>query len=180
MILQGPCWPLGSHPPHPMQPLARPPALCSYAAIFKHAKDELGFCYYLIPCGKDAKKGQCGNVSVRAVCAGPCPADQPSPTLSNSGLPCQLRTTRTRIPPPASPSNISSSKPQETELKQLHENAIKHDPFISRAMGPNPKCERMRAGSLRVGGQGERGFVSIWEGRVRAHARRLAAPGRPG
>lgn len=38
----------------------------SYAAIFKHAKDELGFCYYLIPCG--AKKGQCGNCTV----GGPC------------------------------------------------------------------------------------------------------------
>lgn len=44
---------------------------------------------------------------------------------------------------------------QAEDLKRLHENAIKHDPFISRAMGPNPKCERMRAGSLRVGGQGE-------------------------
>ena len=45
---------------------------------------------------------------------------------------------------------------QADDLKRLHENAIKHDPVISRAMGPNPKCERMRAGSLRVGGQGER------------------------
>lgn len=44
---------------------------------------------------------------------------------------------------------------QAEDLKKLHEDAIKHDPFISRAMGPNPKCERMRAGSLRVGGQGE-------------------------
>ncbi|PSC69140.1 CMF receptor CMFR1 [Micractinium conductrix] len=80
-------------------------SLPGYAAIFKHAKDELGFCYYLIPCGKKAEQGQCGS----------CTAD---------------------------------------DLKRLHENAIKHDPFISRAMGPNPKCERMRAGSLRVGGQG--------------------------
>ncbi|KAL4852860.1 Conditioned medium factor receptor 1 [Chlorella vulgaris] len=80
-------------------------SLPGYAAIFKHAKDELGFCYYLIPCG--AKEGQMGS----------CTAD---------------------------------------DLKRLHENAIKHDPFISAAMGPNPKCERMRAGSLRVGGQGLR------------------------
>ncbi|KAL4422636.1 hypothetical protein ABPG75_008833 [Micractinium tetrahymenae] len=78
-------------------------SLPGYAAIFKHAKDELGFCYYLIPCG--SKKGQMGS----------CTAE---------------------------------------DLKRLHENAIKYDPFISRAMGPNPKCERMRAGSLRVGGQG--------------------------
>lgn len=40
------------------------------------------------------------------------------------------------------------------DLKRLHEDGIKHDPFISRAMGPAPKCERMRAGPLRVGGQG--------------------------
>jgi hypothetical protein len=37
--------------------------LCRYAAIFKHAKDELGFCYYLIPCGK--KAGQMGSCTVR-------------------------------------------------------------------------------------------------------------------
>ena len=37
----------------------------SYAAIFKHAKDELGFCYYLIPCGNKATNGQCGNCTVR-------------------------------------------------------------------------------------------------------------------
>ncbi len=37
---------------------------CSYAAIFKHAKDELGFCYYLIPCG--AKEGQMGSCTVSA------------------------------------------------------------------------------------------------------------------
>ena len=43
---------------------------------------------------------------------------------------------------------------QADDLKRLHEDAIKHDPFISRAMGPNPKVDRMRAGSLRVGGQG--------------------------
>ena len=80
-------------------------SLPGYAAIFKHAKDELGFCYYLIPSGRDAATGQCGRVH----------AD---------------------------------------ELRRLHEDAIRHDPFISRAMGPAPKLERMRAGSLRVGGQG--------------------------
>lgn len=47
--------------------LARPLPLParSYAAIFKHAKDELGFCYYLIPCGNKAQTGQCGNCTVR-------------------------------------------------------------------------------------------------------------------
>jgi hypothetical protein len=40
------------------------------------------------------------------------------------------------------------------DLKKLHEDGIKKDPFISRAMGPNPMCERMKAASLRVGGQG--------------------------
>ncbi|KAL4514155.1 hypothetical protein Ndes2526B_g09305 [Nannochloris sp. 'desiccata'] len=40
------------------------------------------------------------------------------------------------------------------DLKKLHEDGIKKDPFISRAMGTNPICERMKAASLRVGGQG--------------------------
>ena len=38
-------------------------ALPGYSAIFRHPNDELNFCYYLIPCGKD---GMCGDVSVRA------------------------------------------------------------------------------------------------------------------
>ena len=80
-------------------------SLPGYAAIFKHADGELGYCYYLIPAGKDMDKGQLGMVT----------AD---------------------------------------DLKKLHEDGIKHDPFISRAMGPEPKCQRMKAGSLRVGGQG--------------------------
>lgn len=80
-------------------------SLPGYAAMFKHSNDEIGFCYYLIPSGKNADKGQLGCVTAE-------------------------------------------------DLKRLHENALKYDPFISRAVGPNPKCERMRAGSLRVGGQG--------------------------
>jgi menaquinone-9 beta-reductase len=39
-------------------------------------------------------------------------------------------------------------------LKRLHEDAIKKDPFISKALGPNPKVERMRAAPLRLGSQG--------------------------
>jgi flavin-dependent dehydrogenase len=80
-------------------------SLPGYAAIFRHADGELGYCYYLIPAGKNADKGQLGAVT----------AD---------------------------------------DLKRLHEEGIKYDPFISRAMGPQPKCQRMKAGSLRVGGQG--------------------------
>lgn len=33
-------------------------------------------------------------------------------------------------------------------------NPARYDPFISAALGPNPKMERMRAASLRLGGQG--------------------------
>jgi flavin-dependent dehydrogenase len=77
-------------------------SLPGYSAIFKHPNDELNFCYYLIPCGKD---GYCGDV-------------------------------------------------KESDLKRLHEGAIKNDPFISNALGPNAKIERMRAASLRLGGQG--------------------------
>ncbi|KAG2447445.1 hypothetical protein HYH02_007770 [Chlamydomonas schloesseri] len=77
-------------------------SLPGYAAIFRHPNDELNFCYYLIPCGKD---GYCGDV-------------------------------------------------KESDLARLHNDAIKADPFISKAIGPNAKIERMRAASLRLGGQG--------------------------
>lgn len=45
-------------------------SLPGYTALFKHANDELGYCYYLIPCGKE--DGQCGDVKVR------CPVVKPS------------------------------------------------------------------------------------------------------
>ncbi|KAI8473421.1 MAG: hypothetical protein J3K34DRAFT_410683 [Monoraphidium minutum] len=77
-------------------------SLPGYAAIFRHPNDELNFCYYLIPCGKD---GFCGDV-------------------------------------------------KESDLAKLHNDAITKDPFISAALGPNPKIERMRAASLRLGSQG--------------------------
>lgn len=38
----------------------QPESLPGYSAIFRHPKDELNYCYYLIPCGKD---GMCGDVS---------------------------------------------------------------------------------------------------------------------
>lgn len=141
---------LAPGPPLPLTPLAPcPPAPCSYAAIFKHAKDELGFCYYLIPCG--SKKGQMGSCKVRGgrrQFAAAAVGGTPHPAPRAQSRPARGPTTpplRTRWP----------AALQAEDLKRLHENAIKHDPFISRAMGPNPKCERMRAGSLRVGGQGE-------------------------
>ena len=45
---------------------------------------------------------------------------------------------------------------QERDLKRLHEGAIKNDPFIKQALGPNAQIERMKAASLRLGGQGLR------------------------
>ncbi len=36
-------------------------SLPGYSAIFRHPNDELNFCYYLIPHGKD---GMCGDVKV--------------------------------------------------------------------------------------------------------------------
>ncbi|GAX79984.1 hypothetical protein CEUSTIGMA_g7423.t1 [Chlamydomonas eustigma] len=42
----------------------------------------------------------------------------------------------------------------EADLARLHNDAIKNDPFISAALGPNAKLERMRAAALRLGGQG--------------------------
>lgn len=58
----------------------------SYAAIFKHAKDELGFCYYLIPCGKKALDGQCGNCTVRRA----LPRALLQCTLQPSAAPCHV------------------------------------------------------------------------------------------
>ena len=43
---------------------------------------------------------------------------------------------------------------QEEDLKRLHEGAIRDDPFISTALGPKAKIERMRAAALRLGSQG--------------------------
>lgn len=43
---------------------------------------------------------------------------------------------------------------QESDLYRLHYDAVTKDPFISKALGPNPKLERMKAASLRLGGQG--------------------------
>lgn len=39
-------------------------------------------------------------------------------------------------------------------MKRLHEGAIKNDPYISKALGPKAEIERMKAASLRLGGQG--------------------------
>jgi geranylgeranyl reductase family protein len=42
----------------------------------------------------------------------------------------------------------------ESDLARLHNDAIKNDPFISAALGPSPKIERMKAAALRLGSQG--------------------------
>lgn len=42
----------------------------------------------------------------------------------------------------------------EADLARLHNDAITKDPFISAALGPNAKLERMRVAPLRLGGQG--------------------------
>ena len=81
----------------------QPDSLPGYSAIFRHPKDELNFCYYLIPCGP--QPGQCGAVMA-------------------------------------------------SDLPRLHNEAIKSDPFISRALGPKAEIERMRVAPLRLGGQG--------------------------
>lgn len=52
------------------------------------------------------------------------------------------------------PHPCSPGLPQEKDLARLHNDAIKNDPFISKALGPNAKIERMKAASLRLGGQG--------------------------
>lgn len=39
-------------------------SLPGYSAIFRHPNDELNFCYYLIPYGKE---GYCGDVKVSSI-----------------------------------------------------------------------------------------------------------------
>ena len=46
------------------------------------------------------------------------------------------------------------ARAQEADLKRLHEDGLKRDPFISRAVGPAAKIERMRVAALRLGSQG--------------------------
>ncbi len=48
-------------------------SLPGYSAIFRHPNDELNYCYYLIPCGKD---GMCGDVTAR-----PALKSSPTPNL---------------------------------------------------------------------------------------------------
>mmetsp|Transcript_1088 Transcript_1088/g.2068 ORF Transcript_1088/g.2068 Transcript_1088/m.2068 type:complete len:546 (-) Transcript_1088:478-2115(-) len=38
------------------------------------------------------------------------------------------------------------------DLPAMHHDIVKNDPFVSRALGPNAKMERMKAASLRLGG----------------------------
>eukprot|EP00983_Pelagomonas_calceolata_P113086 1159951-Pelagomonas_calceolata.AAC.5 len=51
---------------------------------------------------------------------------------------------------------------QESDLARLHNDAIKNDPFISQALGPNAKLERMRAASLRCGSQMDDLAGAVW------------------
>ncbi len=48
---------------------------------------------------------------------------------------------------------MNGRRAQEADLKRLHEGAIRDDPFISRALGPKAKVERMKAAALRLGSQ---------------------------
>ena len=51
-------------------------------------------------------------------------------------------------------SSDAAARVQEADLKRLHDGALKSDPFISKAIGPKAKIERMRAAALRLGSQG--------------------------
>ena len=170
-------------------------SLPGYSAIFRHPNDELNFCYYLIPCGKD---GMCGDVQAWPVrcmsccgCSGQAcvwrpwgcqvraPQDGDAEAAEVDRLapqPCNGRRTR-RFACAHCHSSVASqrwrlrrpcSRPgspradtcggglQESDLKRLHEGAIKSDPFISTALGPKAEVERMKAAALRLGGQGLR------------------------
>lgn len=138
-------------------------SLPGYAAIFRHPNDELNYCYYLIPCGKD---GMCGDVKVRqcsAWTAGnlPCwPMLPAGHSCADGYLACLVRLSPIAVACNAPPALLAHRvpaapcPPQESDLPRLHNEAMKRDPFISQSLGPDFKIERMRAASLRLGGQG--------------------------
>ncbi|EFA86486.1 putative CMF receptor CMFR1 [Heterostelium album PN500] len=47
---------------------------------------------------------------------------------------------------------IPGGKVQNEDLHHYHHDYIQNDPFISKALGPNPEIERMKAAPLRLGG----------------------------
>jgi len=60
------------------------------------------------------------------------------------------------IPCGANKSSGQCGTVDEADLARLHSEAIARDPYISAALGPRAKIERMRAASLRMGSQGVR------------------------
>ena len=102
-------------------------SLPGYSAIFRHPNDELNFCYYLIPCGKD---GMCGDVK----------ASPATPAVASP------------IEPPSSPAHVLHGAMRKqhlclssltyhagVSLKRLQEDMLKKDPFISQALGLGAK-----------------------------------------
>ena len=47
---------------------------------------------------------------------------------------------------------ILGGKSDNSDLVKLHHSLIKDDPFMSKAIGPNPKMEKMKAAPIRFGG----------------------------
>eukprot|EP01113_Clastostelium_recurvatum_P041622 TRINITY_DN663_c0_g1_i2.p1 TRINITY_DN663_c0_g1~~TRINITY_DN663_c0_g1_i2.p1 ORF type:complete len:505 (-),score=131.11 TRINITY_DN663_c0_g1_i2:89-1603(-) len=47
---------------------------------------------------------------------------------------------------------IPGGPAKDEDLNRLHHEYMESDPFISKALGPNPQAERMKAASLRLGG----------------------------
>ncbi len=131
----------------------------------RHPNDELNYCYYLIPCGKE---GYCGDVteSDLARCEeGHCCRGGSAPQCGCFGsgwagdVSARPRSGRAMLLRAARASRGRAHlgaphAPWRAHALRLHNEAIKKDPFISQALGPNAKLERMRAASLRVGGQG--------------------------
>ena len=154
-------------------------SLPGYSAIFKHPNEELNFCYYLIPCGSG--DGQCGGVKARCH---PCCGRRHGRNCRRLAMfhshgfisPCFVATmcAKPLVNALASFGGNESNQgrhvgpsvvawivcdgdcypTQESDLARLHNDAIKNDPFISAALGPKAKIERMKAASLRLGSQG--------------------------
>jgi len=47
---------------------------------------------------------------------------------------------------------IPGGKAKNEDLPKLHDEIMKHDPYVSKLLGPDPNIERMKSASLRLGG----------------------------
>lgn len=175
-------------------------SLPGYSAIFKHPNEELNFCYYLIPCGDKPGQCGMVNVrcllfpqrppaiveqhAQRICCLEDSGSQGRSLVISAAGEAMHCRqgrswlrqsvllqsNTPSRIGHRFSGCDAISDVHQESDLARLHNDAIKNDPFISAALGPNPKVGHSRLLSVISVGTPCSAEACIFVSRARAFA----------